>query len=224
MAFVKTTWVDDGSPDLTAAQLNRIEQGIADAHSGKAAIPVVAALPTADLTDGMTVRLLPSTSLNVTWLMTYTATYPGDVANPGSSKWQCIGGSPWEQEWLNESGTSNAAVNSWEQIAGISAMTVPQSGTYDLSWQIAVQAQAANAMDMISGIRKAGVTLLNSYTQAWARTAATGMRVSPGSSTRVTLAKNDVLTMWWSASASTAINQAALVFARATVMPVRLAQ
>jgi hypothetical protein len=34
MAFVKTTWIDDSAPDMTAAQLNRIEQGIADAHAG----------------------------------------------------------------------------------------------------------------------------------------------------------------------------------------------
>lgn len=33
MAFVKTTWVDNALPALTATQLNRIEQGIADAHT-----------------------------------------------------------------------------------------------------------------------------------------------------------------------------------------------
>lgn len=33
MAFVKTTWNDDALPDMTAAQLNRQEQGIADAHA-----------------------------------------------------------------------------------------------------------------------------------------------------------------------------------------------
>jgi hypothetical protein len=42
MAYVKTTWIDDTLPDITAAQLNRIEQGIADAHTGLAAVvPVV---------------------------------------------------------------------------------------------------------------------------------------------------------------------------------------
>jgi hypothetical protein len=33
MAFVKTTWNDDNLPDIDAAQLNRIEKGIADAHA-----------------------------------------------------------------------------------------------------------------------------------------------------------------------------------------------
>jgi hypothetical protein len=33
MTFVKTTWIDDSDPALTAAQLNRIETGIGDAHS-----------------------------------------------------------------------------------------------------------------------------------------------------------------------------------------------
>lgn len=32
MAFVKTAWVQGQLPDISAAQLNRIEQGVADAH------------------------------------------------------------------------------------------------------------------------------------------------------------------------------------------------
>lgn len=32
--FTATTWVDGSSPDITATQLNRIEQGIEDAHAG----------------------------------------------------------------------------------------------------------------------------------------------------------------------------------------------
>jgi hypothetical protein len=34
MAFVKTTWSDNALPAITAAQLNRIETGIGDAHAG----------------------------------------------------------------------------------------------------------------------------------------------------------------------------------------------
>lgn len=34
MAFVKTAWTDRQVPKLVAAQLNRIEQGVADAHPG----------------------------------------------------------------------------------------------------------------------------------------------------------------------------------------------
>lgn len=33
MPFVKTQWNDDALPDITAAQLNRQEKGIADAHA-----------------------------------------------------------------------------------------------------------------------------------------------------------------------------------------------
>lgn len=35
MTFVKTTWVEGAAPYVTAAQLNRMEQGIADAHVGE---------------------------------------------------------------------------------------------------------------------------------------------------------------------------------------------
>lgn len=34
MAFTPTTWVDGSAPAITAAQLNRIETGIDEAHSG----------------------------------------------------------------------------------------------------------------------------------------------------------------------------------------------
>ncbi len=34
MAFVPTTWVDGSAPAITAAQMNRIETGIDEAHSG----------------------------------------------------------------------------------------------------------------------------------------------------------------------------------------------
>lgn len=34
MPFTKTTWVDGSEPFITADQLNRIEQGVDDAHAG----------------------------------------------------------------------------------------------------------------------------------------------------------------------------------------------
>ena len=34
MAFVKTTWIDDAAPSVSAAQLNRIEAGIDDVYNG----------------------------------------------------------------------------------------------------------------------------------------------------------------------------------------------
>ena len=33
MAYTKTTWVNDSTPAINAANLNKIEQGIADAHA-----------------------------------------------------------------------------------------------------------------------------------------------------------------------------------------------
>ena len=33
MAYTKTTWVNDSKPAINAANLNKIEQGIADAHA-----------------------------------------------------------------------------------------------------------------------------------------------------------------------------------------------
>ena len=33
MAYEKTTWVNDSEPAINAANLNKIEQGIADAHA-----------------------------------------------------------------------------------------------------------------------------------------------------------------------------------------------
>ena len=33
MAYTKTTWVNDSEPAINAANLNKIEQGIADAHA-----------------------------------------------------------------------------------------------------------------------------------------------------------------------------------------------
>jgi hypothetical protein len=40
MAFVKTTWTDRAVPRMNAAQLNRIEQGIADAHAALPNMPL----------------------------------------------------------------------------------------------------------------------------------------------------------------------------------------
>jgi hypothetical protein len=34
MAFAKTTWADRVAPKIVASQLNRIEQGVSDAHPG----------------------------------------------------------------------------------------------------------------------------------------------------------------------------------------------
>lgn len=48
MAFTKTTWVEGAEPAITAAQLNRIEQGIDDAHAGEVDDGAVATAKLAD--------------------------------------------------------------------------------------------------------------------------------------------------------------------------------
>ena len=37
MTYVQTEWVDDSAPDIDADHLNKIEQGVYDAHVGFAA-------------------------------------------------------------------------------------------------------------------------------------------------------------------------------------------
>lgn len=67
MAYEPTEWVNDASPDVEASNLNKIEQGIKDAHDAAAAaqatangkadpddIPTVPAAPTADTLTGAT--------------------------------------------------------------------------------------------------------------------------------------------------------------------------
>lgn len=67
MAYEPTEWVNDASPDVEASNLNKIEQGIKDAHDAAAAaqstangkadpddIPTVPAAPTADTLSGAT--------------------------------------------------------------------------------------------------------------------------------------------------------------------------
>jgi hypothetical protein len=43
MAFTRTTWVDGSVPDITAAQLNRLEQGLVDTYLGRTIRGVVTA-------------------------------------------------------------------------------------------------------------------------------------------------------------------------------------
>ena len=39
MAYMKTAWVNDSEPALNAVNLNKLEQGVADAHSAIADVP-----------------------------------------------------------------------------------------------------------------------------------------------------------------------------------------
>ena len=45
MAYTKTNWVNDSSPYIDAANLNKIEQGIEDAHNGVLATQLTGLIP-----------------------------------------------------------------------------------------------------------------------------------------------------------------------------------
>ena len=45
MAYTKTNWVDDTAPYINAANLNKIEQGIEDAHNGVLATQLTGLIP-----------------------------------------------------------------------------------------------------------------------------------------------------------------------------------
>lgn len=93
MTFIKTTWNDRTVPRMNAAQLNRMEQGIADAHGGLAAIPLVTVLPTAaNSVDGQMVDFLADAASGVVWRLRYRA------ASPSIYKWEFVGGPPLGNE------------------------------------------------------------------------------------------------------------------------------
>ena len=66
MAYSKTTWVNDQEPAISAINLNKIEQGIEDAHG-------IVATPGEDGADGREV-LLQKSATHVQWQ------YEGDVS------------------------------------------------------------------------------------------------------------------------------------------------
>lgn len=86
MGFLKTLWVNRALPRLDATQLNRIEQGIADAHSGKTNVQSGAQLP-AGPADGDMFDLVVDAAGNfggpVMWRFKWYATL---------AKWMFIGG------------------------------------------------------------------------------------------------------------------------------------
>lgn len=118
MTFTPTIWVPGAAPELTAAQLNRLEQGIADAHSGAVA-PFVTALP-AGAVDGQECNFVADAANGVVWHMKYRA------ADTSGFKWQFVGGPPLTDEVLTPESTSATA---FAALAG-PTITVPVVGDY----------------------------------------------------------------------------------------------
>lgn len=126
MTFVKTLWNDDALPDMTAAQLNRQEQGIADAHSG-VAIPAVFALP-ANPVEGQQVYYVADQTNGVVWHLRYRALQQNGAANPSPYKWECLGGGQLYHEVGTEEQTALAA---FVDLATVGPqVTCPLAGDY----------------------------------------------------------------------------------------------
>lgn len=131
MAFVKTAWLDDASPDITADQLNRMEQGIADAHGGQASPPLVTALP-ANPVNGQEVRFLADDANGVVWRLCYRAfKADGVTPNPSPYKWECIGGPPLASDVSSDEGLA-AATTTYAALTTAQQVTIPLAGDYDI--------------------------------------------------------------------------------------------
>lgn len=123
MTFAKTTWVDDDAPDITAAQLNRMEQGIGDAHVG-AAVPFVTALPAGPV-DGQEVSFIADALQGIVWRLKYRA------ADPSPYKWQFVGGAPLQKFAATGESVANTS-NEWVDLtaAGAVPIALPLAGDY----------------------------------------------------------------------------------------------
>lgn len=92
-SFTRTYWVDNSEPDVTADQLNRIEQGIVDAHSkaDDLLVDVVAALDlAADVIDALAAHVgdfnnphhVTAAQLGVDLISARLAAHLADFNNP----------------------------------------------------------------------------------------------------------------------------------------------
>lgn len=123
MSFLQTLWFDRMLPKLTAAQLNRMEQGIADAHTG-IAVPVVTVLPSSPV-DGQEICFLADAGLGVVWRFKYRA------ASLSAYKWESIGGGSMSSVTLANATRTNLPVVAYDSVdANDPKLTPPLSGDY----------------------------------------------------------------------------------------------
>lgn len=83
MAYTKTTWVDDNPPAIIAANLNKIEQGVEDAHT--AVDNHIASHPSGTTADTTPIYIVEDLASPGTW----SASIP--VRNPGVNPVVAIG-------------------------------------------------------------------------------------------------------------------------------------
>lgn len=199
MAFVKTTWNDDALPDIRAAQLNRIEQGIADLHNR----PLVNALPTVGVVDGDEVYYLADTTPSFggpyIWHLRYRA------AATSASKWEVVAPPLELRHLLQAQVTTNTNVKS---LADGPAVTVPLPGDYDVLYSCVIGADKSTDSQPVVGIVKnvvgtslsediAPISPVGSATYGW-----TGEQ---SGSARVTLAAGDVVRMSYRSFTATVV-------------------
>lgn len=120
MPFTKTTWVDDSAPDITATQLNRIEQGVADAHNP----PLVSALPGSP-GDGEEIRFQTAAMAadGIVWTLRYRA------GSASTYKWEFVGGAPLAAEVEGTGARTSAVYGDCSDVVG-PAVTPPLAGEY----------------------------------------------------------------------------------------------
>lgn len=174
MAFNKTIWVPDAPPAITGQQLNRIEQGIADAHAGLAAVPLVAALP-ANAADGAEVDLLVDAAGAyggpVVWRMRNRLTNPDGTANSDNRPWVFVGG-PWLTNETSNDEQIAAATLTYQALPSGPNVTAPHRGTYE--FEIACRFYGWNVAQTLSMGLSGGVGGIDAFRDLAAEGVAAG--------------------------------------------------
>ncbi len=132
--YTKTIWVDDSAPAVSAANLDKIEEGIKDATDGVIALesnpghpPVVTVSAFLALTpgDGDEVYLEVDATNGIYWHFRYRA------ASASSFKWEFLGGPPLEAYVDTSQGTTTTTSYQDLTTAGPS-VTPPVDGDYSV--------------------------------------------------------------------------------------------
>lgn len=191
MAYVKGVWIDDDGSGVvgttvTAARMNAIEQGIADAHSGLTSPPLVTALPVAPV-DRQEVLYLADDAGGVVWHLRYRALKPDGSANGSAFKWEYVGGAA-----LGADVPTNQVIGAtaFADLATVGPqVTVPLAGDYDVDIAAALAATAVGVY-VYAAVKRGGAVTL----EADGMVTGAGYAVSVARTMRMTgLAAADVL-------------------------------
>jgi hypothetical protein len=168
MAYTKTAWVDDDGSStvgtlVTAARMNKIEQGVFDASLDAA--PFVTVLPVAPV-DGQEVSFVADATAGIVWHLKYRA------ADPSAYKWQYIGGPVLASEANAGAGhTTSATAFTTTTFADIS-ITLPLAGDYQMDFTTVVNNFIASVGDfrivpLVAGVSPMGVGIANYCNATW---------------------------------------------------------